>query len=412
MRVYILDDSSSNKAKTEINDFVMSHPSCRHVTRPDRCGFKAGNINHALRENVQENYILLVDADQLLPTDFIRRLVERAETDLDPRPVFFQAANQPIEKEDMSPFQRNMCPEISIFYERDLSARERFGFVPLLGHGALIRQDDCIGIDAFPELVSEDFAFALRAARKGKRGTYAADIVSGEAYPYDFGAFMTRLKKFSSGSEELLEKECSAFFFKRGASMAEKWDFFMAMLWYILMPMLVLNGFMSAYVVHILWELNFPYIHPVLPCLYSWLLIALFAVTLSATKNWKRAFYFYFWSTAIYTAALPVSAWSFLARPVAGPRFERTPKSKEHTSLKRPDTVLTIALGVAAILCGFAWMSPFSPVIVAQGTAYCSFPLYAHLCADSWVGKVARAPTWLPGMLHLAGLFAVWHYAT
>jgi GT2 family glycosyltransferase len=45
--------------------------------------------------------------------------------------------------------------------------RNRYGFVMLLGHGAVIRRRVWKGIGGFPEIVSEDLGFSLRARQHG-----------------------------------------------------------------------------------------------------------------------------------------------------------------------------------------------------------------------------------------------------
>jgi cellulose synthase/poly-beta-1,6-N-acetylglucosamine synthase-like glycosyltransferase len=410
VRVYVLDDSSDAAYVARVRAFVQAHSDrCRYVTRSNRTGFKAGNINNALRNHVTEDWFLLVDADQRLPDDFVRRLVAKLPA-IGEGVIFVQGAHQARQDGPRSEFEETLGPEVSIFYDRDLVPRTDFGFVPLLGHGALIRRSECLDLGGFPELVSEDFAFALRAAGRGWRGTFAADVASTEAYPHDFGAFMIRLKKFAAGTAELLRREHSAFL-AGSASKVEKWDFAMAMLWYVLMPLLVANGFLSAYVVHELWSGHIPYIHPLLPYLYTWLLVAIVSLVYSVAGSWAKAIRFYFWSTAIYTSALPVAAWSFIKHLFASASFQRTPKSGRHTPVSRLDAVASACLGFLALACGVIWLSPFSPVVMAQGVAYASYGLYAHLGMRSSVGAVARTVIWIPGVLHLLGLAAVWHYA-
>lgn len=407
-QVYICDDSTTPEYRERVQRFADAH-SCRRVTRPTRQGFKGGNINYSLRNFISEDWFLLVDADQLLPGTFLRRLVDKIPSPGDESLIFIQGAHNATTDEKNSKFQRALGPEVAIFYDRDLAPRERFGFVPMLGHGALIRTPDCLEIGGFPEVVSEDFAFALQAVRHGKRGIYAEDVVSSEAYPYDYGAFTTRLKKFASGSAELVRHELSSFL-RSGASGVEKWDFSLAMLWYVLMPLIVLNGFLSAYVVHTLWSTPVPYLHPALPYLYSWLLIALFSLSLSVTKSCRRALRFYFWSTAIYTASLPVSGWCFLKHLFSRPTFQRTPKNRRKTGLKVAESLLMACLGTGAIACGFVWLSPFSPALIAQGVAFLSYRLYAELCSPSLIGKIARISVLLPGLLYLCALYAVWKW--
>jgi cellulose synthase/poly-beta-1,6-N-acetylglucosamine synthase-like glycosyltransferase len=408
-RFYICDDSTSPEYIERVQQFADTHGCCR-VTRPTRQGFKAGNINHFLRNYTAEDWFLLVDADQLLPKTFLQRLVEKIPSPSDESIIFIQGAHNATNDEKNSEFQRVLGPEVTIFYDRDLAPRERFGFVPMLGHGVLIRTANCLNIGGFPEIVSEDFAFALRAARHGKRGIYAEDVVSSEAYPYDFGAFMTRLKKFASGSAELMRHEFPSFLGST-ASWIEKWDFILAILLYVLMPLLVLNGFLSAYVVHTIFSSSsVPYFHPALPYIYSWLFVALFSLSLSVTKSFGRALRFYFWSNAIYTASFPVAGWYFLKHLFTRPNFQRTPKNRRKTGLSVEESFLMACLGIGAIACAFVWLSPFSPALIAQGVAFLSYRLYAELSSSSVMGKIARLSVPLPGILYLFALYAMWQW--
>src|SRR5439155_1660803 len=48
----------------------------------DRAGFKAGNLNHALRKALSEvDYFCVVDSDEILPANFVRETVAIAESD-------------------------------------------------------------------------------------------------------------------------------------------------------------------------------------------------------------------------------------------------------------------------------------------------------------------------------------------
>ncbi|MBK6781199.1 MAG: hypothetical protein IPG75_16920 [Gemmatimonadetes bacterium] len=48
--------------------------------------------------------------------------------------------------------------------------RNRYGFVMLLGHGAVVRREVWEEVGGFPEIVSEDLAFSLRARQHGWHG--------------------------------------------------------------------------------------------------------------------------------------------------------------------------------------------------------------------------------------------------
>lgn len=73
-RVIVCDDSEEDKYKSFVKEFCSRRDvQCILVHRPDRQGYKAGNLNYAISNFVKEDYdyILLVDADQSVPRNFV-----------------------------------------------------------------------------------------------------------------------------------------------------------------------------------------------------------------------------------------------------------------------------------------------------------------------------------------------------
>jgi len=408
VRVLICDDSQETDNQDRVRDFCRRNNSkCTLIARPDRRGFKAGNLNNAIQNHVSEDWILLVDADQILPTTYLSQFVSRLPQDADI--AFVQAAQQTITTgEHSSYFQAVFSPEVKLYYSRDLSLRERFGLVPLLGHGAMIRRAAWEKVGGFPEVVSEDFAFTLRVASNGYSSKYFQEILSYEGIPCDFGGFVVRLKKFAKGTAELFRVEMKPFLWGP-ASRIEKWDFFMMLVWYMLMPLVTINGFLGAYVCHRLWIEGLPYLQPLLPYLYTWMLLSLFAISLSVSRPWFTALRFYFWATAIYSAALPVAGVSFLKYAFLRlrPSFERTPKNQPK-SLSLVECISMLILGALALVCSYRWRSPYTPILLGQGIAYCSYPLYGKLCSKSFLGRLSRLFIYLPGCCMLFAIIAMW----
>jgi cellulose synthase/poly-beta-1,6-N-acetylglucosamine synthase-like glycosyltransferase len=272
----------------------------------------------------------------------------------------------------------------------------------------MIRRAAWEKVGRFPEVVSEDFAFTLRVASNKYSSKYFQEILSYEGIPYDFGGFMVRIKKFAKGTAELLWFEMGRFI-RGSASWIEKWDFFMMLLWYMLMPLVTINGFLGAYVCHRLWREDLPYLQPLLPYLYTWMLLSIFAISLSVSRTWLIAIRFYFWATAIYSAALPVAGVSFLKHFFVRPSFERTPKNQAQR-LNRVEWISMFILGLVAGICSYRWLSPYTPILLGQGIAYCSYPLYGKLCDESSLGRLSRRLIYLPGCFMLLALIAMWKW--
>jgi len=222
-KVYILDDSSDAELRLQIDVFALRYSErVVVVRRPDRRGFKAGNINHGLTHAATtEPLFALVDADEILPCDFLSRLVPRLLAHDD---VGFVQANHVGNPSDRSPLARALGVGVDIHWRWYHPLRNRFGFVMLLGHGALLRRQAWENVGGFPHLVSEDLAYALRIRAHGWRGLFAEDVVCCENFPPDMRAFRVRHMKWTRGTCEFLYRMAGELLRSRRISWVEKMD--------------------------------------------------------------------------------------------------------------------------------------------------------------------------------------------
>lgn len=223
--VYILDDSSDPEYRQQVDRFAERFGDrVRVVRRPNRKGFKAGNVNHGLSTAAcAEPLFALADADEIFPPDFLARTV--AQILGDDRCGFVQATHR-SNPTTSSPLARGMGPGIDIHWKWYHPLRNRYGFVMLLGHGALIRRACWQQIGGFPELVSEDLAFALRAREHGWRGFFMEDVVCYEDFPETVRAFRVRHMKWTRGTCEFLQREMWRAMRSRQIPLVEKLDVF------------------------------------------------------------------------------------------------------------------------------------------------------------------------------------------
>ena len=221
-RVYILDDGSDPECRARIDRFAAVHPArVKVIRRSDRRGYKAGNLNHALASLAREPLFALVDADEILPPRFLRALVPRLLSQ--PDCGFVQATHR-SNPHTTSSLARDIGPGVDSHWRWYHPLRNDYGFVMLLGHGALVRRQTWLDAGGFPELVSEDLAFALRAREAGWRGRFADDVVCYEEFPEDVRAFRVRHMKWTRGTCEFLLRETGGLLRSRRISWIEKLD--------------------------------------------------------------------------------------------------------------------------------------------------------------------------------------------
>lgn len=221
-RVYILDDGTDPECRARIDRFAAMFPGrVRVIRRADRKAYKAGNLNHALGTVAREPLFALVDADEILPPHFLQALVPRllAQSDCG----FVQATHR-CNPDTTSSLARDVGPGVDSHWRWYHPLRNDYGFVMLLGHGALVRRQAWLDAGGFPELVSEDLAFALRAREAGWRGRFADDVVCYEEFPENVRAFRVRHMKWTRGTCEFLIRETGGLLRSRRITWVEKLD--------------------------------------------------------------------------------------------------------------------------------------------------------------------------------------------
>lgn len=412
-QVVICDDSEHADHRSEIEEFLKIYPHSLLLRRGNQTGFKAGNLNYALNdERVRScEWAIIVDADQNLPQNFVTKMSQAIA--IVPENVAYiqgrQISDHMISNQP-SKFQLAMGQEIDVFYTTDMILRESSGFLPMIGHGVALRHSAWQKVN-FPEVVSEDFALSVELRNQDYLGVYSETIFSWEAFPPTFSAFLVRFRKFAGGTAELYRQFLKSFLFGR-ATFTEKIDFLMIVGWYLLMPLILLNGFLSAYVCHRLWEMKISALHPFLPYVFISMALLPIPVIYSVTPTIWHAIQHWFWTSAVYGACLPLASLRFLTHLILGkkPHFDRTPKDTSHESIDNFSILLMVVLGAISIGIGYRWYSPFSPILFGMGISYVCFPLYPFLNSTNMLGVLARLLVFLPGVLYLYALWEMWRW--
>jgi len=221
--VYLLDDSTDPAYRRRVDAFAAKYPErVRVVRRPNRRGFKAGNLNHALAKAVhQEPFFAIADADEILPPDFLQKMTLHLLAD--PACGFVQA-NHRCNPNASSPLAKALGIGIDIHWKWYQPLRNKFGFVMFLGHGAVLRRKCWEVVGGFPEIVSEDLAYAIRIRERGWRGKFVEDVVCYEDFPESIRAFRVRHMKWTRGTCEFLFREAGRLIRSPRISWVEKLD--------------------------------------------------------------------------------------------------------------------------------------------------------------------------------------------
>ncbi|TBN06703.1 glycosyltransferase [Hyunsoonleella flava] len=221
-KVYILDDSSDEDIKNSIDRYQsLNQDKVKVIRRDNRVGFKAGNMNNALENHITEPYFAIADADEILPRDFLKKLVNVIEAD---DKCGFVQANHRARILDNSELSKSLGVGVDIHWKYYQPFRNDYGFVMFLGHGALIRTKCWHEIGGFPHIVSEDLGFAIHAREKGYRGRFVEDVICLEDFPEDMRSFRIRHMKWTRGTCEFLFTKFKWLIKAKNITWTEKFD--------------------------------------------------------------------------------------------------------------------------------------------------------------------------------------------
>jgi hypothetical protein len=219
--VFLLDDSTDEVNRQLVDRFHARFPDKTSVIRrSSKNGFKAGNLNHAIRI-IQSwfPFFAVADADTVLPHHFVRSTVRRFSSN---RIGFVQARLEV--NEQLTSFVRELSPAQNLYWHRIVPACARFGFMMFHGHAALVRTAAWRDVGGFPEVVAEDLAFSTRAREMGYVGVLAFDVVCQEDHPQSYESFKVRQLKYTRGAMEHILTDTLRFIQAPGVPWFEKLD--------------------------------------------------------------------------------------------------------------------------------------------------------------------------------------------
>jgi cellulose synthase/poly-beta-1,6-N-acetylglucosamine synthase-like glycosyltransferase len=221
-RTIILDDSNDQYYKDLVNKFARQY-GIEVIRRENRIGFKAGNLNNFLQSRRSlGQYFVLLDSDEIIPTNFISRCLD----------YFAQSENiavvqaNHITYNERNSFMDTYARGVVSHWSTYQSIKDKYGFLSLLGHGAMIKKDAYRRVNGFPELVAEDLCFSIELRKLGLFVKFAPDIICQEEYPISYQAFKKRHSKWTQGNMEFIQKYTTKIF-KANMAWFEKLDIFL-----------------------------------------------------------------------------------------------------------------------------------------------------------------------------------------
>jgi len=225
-RTYLLDDGD----RPEVAELAREL-DCSYISRKDRVGAKAGNLNNALKQTDGE-FIVTLDADHVPMPDLIEQLIGFFD---DPKVAVVQSTQDFY---NLDSFQHHTHIEKQrawqqqeLFFSVIQPGKDGYNATFYCGSPAILRRKALEEIGGFAtESITEDMHTGLRLQKKGWKVVYYNRTVARGLAPQTYRGFATQWRRWGQGAMQVLRKENPIF--GRGLSFGQRLGYFASFYFY------------------------------------------------------------------------------------------------------------------------------------------------------------------------------------
>ncbi len=201
VRHYLLDDSTDTRSKTEMDE-LCDEIGCMIIRREDRTGFKAGNINNAVKNHVKEPFFVILDSDQAPLPDFLEKTMGNFN---DPKVGFVQTPQYFIN--EGTAIEKAAKVGNNIFFNAQSVSKSNDGAMPFCGTNAVIRTSAFHHVKGFSYFTAtEDIELGIRLNNAGYVGEYVPQVLVTGFAPPDFKSYMSQQYRWANGNLAVLKE--------------------------------------------------------------------------------------------------------------------------------------------------------------------------------------------------------------
>lgn len=350
--VWILDDGPS----AEIESIAAEH-GAGYLTRSDRQGAKAGNINAAMAKTTGD-YILILDADHCPHQAFLEKTLGAFS---DSRMAFVQTPQVYTNGSTNRVAAGANCQQ-ALFYGPILRGRAGGDAVFSCGTNVVFKRSSLDSIGGMPEdSITEDLRVSLLLLEKGYKSTYVPTVLAQGLGPTTVSDYFGQQMRWARGGLEILLKR-GPFFrgMKRSAVLLyalgfQYWFTGWAYSIYLILPIVNLVFGLSPF--------HVPNNHPLF--FIPYILVTFFTLIYAADY---RLSFSAIWFTL---AAFPVHVWSLIsvllgktATFVVTPKVASAARRRGASRFQHVHLLVTLVL-VGACVIGVA-LRGFTPSVMSN----------------------------------------------
>jgi len=223
---YLLDDGSRH----EIEELAREL-GCKYISRTDRTGAKAGNLNNALKASGGE-FIVTLDADHVPMPDLVDQLIGFFA---DPKVAIVQTTQDFY---NLDSFQhlthwesQRSWQQQELFFSVIQPGKDGYNATFYCGSPAMLRRKAIEDAGGFAsESITEDMHTGLRLQKKAWTVLYYNRTVARGLAPQTYRGFATQWERWGRGAMQVLRSENPLF--GRGLSFGQRLSYFASFYFY------------------------------------------------------------------------------------------------------------------------------------------------------------------------------------
>jgi cellulose synthase/poly-beta-1,6-N-acetylglucosamine synthase-like glycosyltransferase len=229
LTIVVHDDASAPADRAAVDAAVaeiaaQTSRRVRLLRRPERTGGKPGAVNFVLDQMADAvDWFVLCDNDSIaLDPDTLEKALRRCH---DPAVAAVQFRTMGVAHVGDSTLNRRLAESVNAFHVF-LTVWSKFGWMPFIGHNALLRTAAVRQIGGFtPGYFADDVDLTVRLNVAGYTVQYAPEIQMGETHPSSYSALRKRSYKWSYGCMQVLKAHLRRVLTCPQLTLAEKFGF-------------------------------------------------------------------------------------------------------------------------------------------------------------------------------------------
>ncbi|MGL6227004.1 MAG: glycosyltransferase [Thermoguttaceae bacterium] len=229
---YLLDDGNRESMR-----LLAEELGVHYITRENREGAKAGNLNHALTQTSGE-FIVILDADHVPFRHLIDRLIGYFD---DAKMGFVQSPHSVYNFDnvsgDWSPKTHQYWEDVNLFHDTVQIGKNHWNAACFCGSAAMFRRSSLESVGNFAmETVTEDLHTGMRIAARGWKSLAISEpLIVGQA-PEDIHSFNTQRVRWGLGNLSVLHFDNPLTM--RGLTLAQRFNYLGSILsWTVGLPL-------------------------------------------------------------------------------------------------------------------------------------------------------------------------------